>query len=156
MSPDVILDANVLSLYLFLWRHWEMISDLLFNKFLSGSSNNSSFSVRHRLQRFEVFFVYMFLHKQTCLYECMCMYVYIHRKKVFIKDSRSKRKKILFFLFILLPWLSNELWSTNKLKHICLQKYFTLHSELQLLGLPELPQNFRTLSHQVLRQYSKW
>ena len=30
-----------------------MISDLLFNKFLSGSSNISSFSVRHRLQRFE-------------------------------------------------------------------------------------------------------
>ena len=28
-----------------------MISDLLFNKFLSGSSNISSFSVRHRLQR---------------------------------------------------------------------------------------------------------
>ena len=30
-----------------------MISDLLFNNFLSGSSNISSFSVRHRLQRFE-------------------------------------------------------------------------------------------------------
>ena len=28
-----------------------MISDLLFNKFLSGSSNISSFSARHRLQR---------------------------------------------------------------------------------------------------------
>ena len=27
-----MFDANVLSLYLFLWRHWEMISDLLFKK----------------------------------------------------------------------------------------------------------------------------
>ena len=45
----------------------------------------------------------------------MCMYVYIHRKKVFIKDSMWKRNKV-FFLIILLPWLSNELWSINKLK----------------------------------------
>ena len=50
MSPD----ANVLILYLFLWRHWEMISDLSFNKILFGLSNISSFSVRYRLQRFEV------------------------------------------------------------------------------------------------------
>ena len=28
MSPDVILDANVLSRYLFLWQRWEMISDI--------------------------------------------------------------------------------------------------------------------------------
>ena len=38
-SPEVMFDANVLSL-------WSM--------FKSGSSNISSFSVRHRLQRFEV------------------------------------------------------------------------------------------------------
>ena len=38
------------------------------------------------------------------------------RKKVFVKDSMSKRKKISFS-FISLPWLSNELWwSINKLK----------------------------------------
>ena len=34
-----VLDVNVLSLYLFLRRHWEMILDLLFNKFLSRFSN---------------------------------------------------------------------------------------------------------------------
>ena len=45
MPSDVMFDANVLSLYLFLWRHWEMISDLLFKRFLPGSSNISSFSV---------------------------------------------------------------------------------------------------------------
>ena len=28
MSTDVVLDANVLSRYLFLWQHWEMISDI--------------------------------------------------------------------------------------------------------------------------------
>ena len=38
------------------------------------------------------------------------------RKKVFVKDSMTKRKK-MSFLFILVPWLSNELlWSINKLK----------------------------------------
>ena len=38
------------------------------------------------------------------------------KKKVFIKDSMSKRKK-MSFLSISLPWLWNELlWSTNKLK----------------------------------------
>ena len=38
------------------------------------------------------------------------------RKKVFIKDSMLKRKKVSF-LFLWLPWLSNELlWSINKLK----------------------------------------
>ena len=51
---NVMLDANILSLYLLLWRQLEMISDLLFNKFLAGLSNISRFSVRHRLQRFEV------------------------------------------------------------------------------------------------------
>ena len=54
MSPDVMLGANVLSPQLFLLWHWEMISSLLFNNFLSGSYNISNFSVRHRLQRFEV------------------------------------------------------------------------------------------------------
>ena len=54
MSTDVMFDANVLSLYLFLWQHWEMIFGLLFNKFLSRLSNISSFSVRHKLQRYEV------------------------------------------------------------------------------------------------------
>ena len=38
------------------------------------------------------------------------------RKKGFAKDGMSKRKK-MSFLFISLPWLSNELsWSINKLK----------------------------------------
>ena len=38
------------------------------------------------------------------------------RKKVFVKERLSKRNKISF-LFISLPWLSNELlWSINKLK----------------------------------------
>ena len=38
------------------------------------------------------------------------------RKKVFVKEHLSKRNKISF-LFISLPWLSNELlWSINKLK----------------------------------------
>ena len=54
MSTDVMLGGNVLSLYLFLWRHWEMIYDLLFNKFLSGLFNISSFSVSERLHRYEV------------------------------------------------------------------------------------------------------
>ena len=44
----------VLRLYWFLWRQWEMISDSLFNKFLSRSSNISSFSVRYRLELFEI------------------------------------------------------------------------------------------------------
>ena len=52
--PDVIFDANVLSPYLLSWRHWEMISDVLFDKSLYGASNISSLSVRHRLQCFEV------------------------------------------------------------------------------------------------------
>ena len=43
-------------------------------------------------------------------------YSYGSRKKVFVKDSMSKRKK-LPFLFMSLPWLSNELLrSINKLK----------------------------------------
>ena len=38
------------------------------------------------------------------------------RKKVFVKDSMWKRKK-MSFLFISLPWLSNKLlWSINNLK----------------------------------------
>ena len=40
------------------------------------------------------------------------------RKKVFVKDSMSKRKKNSF-LYISLPLLSNELlWSINKLKQV--------------------------------------
>ena len=43
-------------------------------------------------------------------------YYFISRKKVFVKDRMSKRKK-MSFLFISLTWLSNELlWSINKLK----------------------------------------
>ena len=43
-------------------------------------------------------------------------YYFISRKKVFVKDRMSKRKK-MSFLFISLPWLSNGiLWSINKLK----------------------------------------
>ena len=44
-SPGVMFNANVLSLYLFLWRQWELISDILFNKFLSGSSYISSCNI---------------------------------------------------------------------------------------------------------------
>ena len=70
-SPDVTFDANVLSLYLFLWRHWEMISDLLFSKFLSASSNISSFSVRHLL-----FFWLYFYHYSI-------IYIYIKKQHIF-------------------------------------------------------------------------
>ena len=54
MPPDLMLDANVLSLYLFLWWHYEMISDLLFKKFLPGLFNISGFSARQGLQCFEI------------------------------------------------------------------------------------------------------
>ena len=53
-AKSVMLDSDVLIVYLFLRQHWEMISGLLFNKFLSRLSDISSFSVRHRLQRYEV------------------------------------------------------------------------------------------------------
>ena len=36
-------------------------------------------------------------------------------KNVFAKKSMSKRK-IMSFLFVSIPWLSNELWSITKLK----------------------------------------
>ena len=54
MSPDFMLEVNLFSLYLFWFRLWEMISDLLFNRFLSGLSDISSFSVKHKLQCFEI------------------------------------------------------------------------------------------------------
>ena len=40
--------------------------------------------------------------------ECVVSCVGMCRKKVFVKDSMSKHKK-MWFLFISLPWLSNEL-----------------------------------------------
>ena len=49
-----MLDANILNLYLFLWWHWEMISDLLFNNFLSVFSDISTFFLRYSLQRFQI------------------------------------------------------------------------------------------------------
>ena len=46
-------------------------------------------------------YMYMYMYIYTYIY------IYIGRK-VFEKDSMSKRKK-MSFLFISLPWLSNEI-----------------------------------------------
>ena len=63
-------------------------------------------------------FVYMYIY--IYIYRVLSSYFYIYiyksRKKVFVKTHMSKRKK-MSFLFISLPWLSNELlWSINMLK----------------------------------------
>ena len=58
-----------------------------------------------------------------------------YRKKVCIKESMSKHKRIpfLFILIISIPWISNELlWSLNKLKQIlwlwcCKERHLIKH-----------------------------
>ena len=71
--------------------------------------------------KYRVFTVIYFSH--LFLYICRNKWEK-SRKKVFVKDSMSKRKK-MSFLFILLPWLSNGiLWSINKLKQgLCIYIY---------------------------------
>ena len=54
MCSWVILVTKFLSLYLFLWRHCDMISAYLFSKLLIGSSNISNFSLKHKLHHLEV------------------------------------------------------------------------------------------------------
>ena len=60
------------------------------------------------------------LYTPTHIHTHTHIYIYIYeessRRNVFVKHSLSKRKTNIF-LFISLPWLSNELlWSINKLK----------------------------------------
>ena len=54
MSFDVLSDVRFTSLNLFWWRRWEITSDLLFSKFLSGSSIIANFSFKQRLHIFKV------------------------------------------------------------------------------------------------------
>ena len=51
-SVHFIFDASVFSMYLFSWRHLEIISDRLFNKNSSSSSRIANFSLRHKLHLF--------------------------------------------------------------------------------------------------------
>ena len=52
-SFGVLRDVKFTSLSLFWWRHWEITSNLLFSKFLSGSSIVAIFSFMRRLYFFQ-------------------------------------------------------------------------------------------------------
>ena len=54
MPRCFLLDTRVLSLYLFRWRHWEIISVRLFNDISSGSSTISNILCKHKLHLFEL------------------------------------------------------------------------------------------------------
>ena len=45
----LLLVTKVFNWYLSWWRHWEMTSDHLFNNILSGSSDITNFSCKHKL-----------------------------------------------------------------------------------------------------------
>ena len=53
-SFGVLRDVRLTSINLFRWRHWEITSDLLFSKFLSGSSIAANFSFKQRFHFFKV------------------------------------------------------------------------------------------------------
>ena len=53
-SFGVLHDVRLTNLNLFRWRHWEITSDLLFSKFLSGSSIIANFSFKQLLHFFKV------------------------------------------------------------------------------------------------------
>ena len=52
-SFGVLRDVKFTSLNLFWWRHWEITSNLLFSKFLSGLSIIAIFSFMQRLYFFQ-------------------------------------------------------------------------------------------------------
>ena len=54
LTRSFLLDASVFSLYLFRWRHWEIISDRLLNNISLRSSIISNFSCKRKLHLFEL------------------------------------------------------------------------------------------------------
>ena len=99
-SFSVFRDVRFSSLNLFRWWHWEITSDILFSKLLSGSSIIANFSFKQRLHFFKVglYILYCLLISHVSLGACcFCFKVQYSTDKVVSLLELIKLNDFLWF-----------------------------------------------------------